>query len=67
MKPLTKEQLFELFDKEVHNAVENLSEKEGVDHLVVFENLQMDSSCFGDSYSRICEMQADVRPYLKEE
>lgn len=48
MKQLTKDELLALFDAEVHDALEAQMLKPGVEALVVFENVMMDSSSFGE-------------------
>jgi hypothetical protein len=48
IKELSQEEFLKLFDKEVHARIVANSLKPGVDAVVCLENLQMDSSHFGD-------------------
>ena len=48
LKEITVEELLKLFDPSVHDSIRRIAAKPGVTDLVVFENLQMDSSRFGD-------------------
>ncbi len=47
LKQLTREELFALFDAEVHGALEHRLAQEHVAGLLVFENLQLDSRELG--------------------
>ena len=47
VKELSKAQFLELFDPSVRGAIERNAAKPGVDAVVCFEVLQMDSSKFG--------------------
>ena len=47
-KKITKGELLDLFDRSVRVDLEQAFRHEGTTHVVVFENLQMDSSAFGE-------------------
>ena len=47
LKRITLEDLFGLFDPEIHKQIQTLHDKPNALGLVVYENLQMDSSQFG--------------------
>jgi hypothetical protein len=44
IKDITLDALIGMFDPAVHEKLRAMAGREGVSHLVVFENLQMDSS-----------------------
>lgn len=48
MKQLTKVELLDLFDPAVHGTLAWWMQMPGVEALVVFENVMMDSSAFGE-------------------
>jgi hypothetical protein len=48
LKQITLEQLLQMFDPEVHDTIQRLAQSEDTTGLVVFENLQMDSSQFSN-------------------
>jgi hypothetical protein len=47
VKPITEEELLDMFDPEVRDRLLALAYKPGIKGLIVFENLMMDSSAFG--------------------
>lgn len=47
MKELTWQELLDLFDDTVHDALQKLRDSDGVDGLVVFENVNLSSSAIG--------------------
>jgi hypothetical protein len=47
MKQITIDELFSLFDKEMHDGLVKALDLPGTDGAVVFENLQLDSSALG--------------------
>jgi len=48
MKELQGNEFFDLFDPEVHQTLKDVAKKFDADGMIVFENLQMDSSQFGE-------------------
>lgn len=47
MKEITMKELCDMFDKSVHEAIERISKRDDVSHVVVFENQDFCSSEFG--------------------
>lgn len=48
MKQVTRQEFFSLFDPSVHEALDRALALPGTDGLVCYENVQMDSSHFGN-------------------